>query len=111
MNFVNGISESRYPVVLLGLLPASYPFSIVEMEEPEIIDYETKDITKGVRVTLKDGTILEVMLKVNSIIKIGHDANNGAPVYNVNVQYIIKTKSILKELFKKVKGKAPSDDQ
>lgn len=87
------------------------PLPNVEMGDPEIMDYETKDITKGVRVTLKDGSVLEVTLEVNSIIKIGHDVNNGAPVYNVNAQYIIKTKSIPKELFKKVKGKTPSGYQ
>ncbi len=52
----------------------------VEMEEPEIMDYESKDITKGIRVTLKDGSILEIVLEVTVITKLGHDVNNGMPV-------------------------------
>jgi len=87
------------------------PLPNIEMEEPEIIDYETKDITKGIRVSLKDGTVLEVMLEVNSITRIGHDMTTGAPVYNVASQTIVKTKSIPKELFKKPKGKSVSGYQ
>ena len=87
------------------------PLPNIEMEEPEIIDYETKDITKGVRVSLKDGTVLEVMLEVNSITKIGYDMTTGAPVYNVASQTIVKTKLIPKELFKKPKGKSVSGYQ
>jgi len=87
------------------------PLPNVEIEEPEIIDYDTKDITKGVRVSLKDGTILEVMLEIRSVTKIGHDTTTGAPVYNVDSQTIIKTKSIPKELFRKPKGKPVSGYQ
>jgi len=87
------------------------PLPNVEIEEPEIIDYEAKDITKGVRVLLKDGTVLEVMLEVNSITRIGHDMTTGAPVYNVASQTIVKTKSIPKELYKKPKGKPVSGYQ
>jgi len=87
------------------------PLPNIEMEEPEIIDYETRDITKGVRVSLKDGTVLEITLEVNSITKIGHDITTGAPVYNVASQTIVKTKLIPKELFKKPKGKSVSGYQ
>jgi len=87
------------------------PLPNIEMEEPEIIDYETRDITKGIRVSLKDGTVLEITLEVNSITKIGHDMTTGAPVYNVASQTIVKTKSIPKELFKKPKGKLLSGYQ
>jgi len=82
-----------------------------EIEEPEIVDYDTKDITKGVRVSLKDGSVLEVTLEVNSVTKIGHNTTTGEPVYVVASQTIIKTKSIPKELYKKPKGKPVSGYQ
>lgn len=62
------------------------------MEESEIMDYESKDITKGIRVTLKDGSILEIMLEVTAITKMCHDINNGMPLYSVASQNIVKTK-------------------
>lgn len=51
------------------------------------------------------------MVEVNSVIRVGHDTNTGAPVYNVNPQNFIKVKSMPKELFKKTKGKQPSEYQ
>jgi|YelNatPaOPRAMG01_1025707.scaffolds.fasta_scaffold101356_2 hypothetical protein len=85
--------------------------SNIKFEEPEIMDYETEDIKKGVKLILKDGSILEAILEVTHVIKVGYDTNNGAPVYNVVTQTIIKTKSIPKELFKKPNPKSPTGYQ
>ncbi len=90
---------------------AQNPLPNVEIEESEIIDFDTQDITKGVRVKLKDGSILEVMLDVTAVTKIGHDINTGMPVYNVNSSTIIKTKYIPKELMKKTKNTKPQGYQ
>ncbi len=72
-----------------------------KIEEPEVMEYETQDILKGVRVKLEDGSILDVMLEVTSIMKMGYDINSGAPIYNVNTQTVVKIKSMPREVFKK----------
>jgi len=83
----------------------------IPLEEPEIIDYETEDIKKGVKLHLKDGSIIEVILEITKVIKVGHDPNTGEPLYVIGTQPIIITKSIPKELFKKPNPKSPTGYQ
>lgn len=87
------------------------PLPNVEIEEPDIMDYESTDITKSIRASLKDGSILEIMIEVTAITKMGHDINTGMPVYSVASQNIVKTKYIPEELFKKAKANKPSGYQ
>ena len=85
--------------------------SNIKFEEPEIIDYETEDIKKGVKLILKDGSILEAIVEITKVIKVGHDANTGEPLYYIGSQTVIKTKLIPKELFKKTNPKSPTGYQ
>lgn len=80
------------------MMPNTNP---VDQEPQEVQKFETEGEGKWITIKLKNGVILQVMPTVSAVMFVGHDLNNGLPVYQIAMASNIRVQEVPKELIKK----------
>ncbi len=62
-----------------------------------VMGFKLDEEPKWIRVTLEDGTILEIKTEIMSIMKVGNDPNTGLPQYSINAAPMIRMMRVPKE--------------
>jgi len=62
-----------------------------------VIGFKLDEDPKWIRVTLEDGTVLEIKTEIMSITKVGNDMNTGLPQYSINAVPMLRMMRIPKE--------------
>ena len=55
-----------------------------------VMGFKLDEEPKWIRVTLEDGTVLEIKTEIMSIMKVGNDPNTGLPQYSINAAPMIR---------------------
>ncbi|MEM0139435.1 MAG: hypothetical protein QXZ44_02320 [Ferroplasma sp.] len=66
-----------------------------------VIGFKLDEEPKWIRVTLDDGTVLEIKTEIMSIMKVGNDPNTGLPQYNINAVPMMRMMHVDKSAIKK----------
>ncbi|EQB73941.1 MAG: hypothetical protein M1462_05675 [Candidatus Thermoplasmatota archaeon] len=66
-----------------------------------VMGFKLDEEPKWIRVTLEDGTVLEIKTEIMSIMKVGNDPNTGLPQYSINAAPMIRMMRVPKESIKK----------
>ncbi|AGO60608.1 MULTISPECIES: hypothetical protein [Ferroplasma] len=62
-----------------------------------VMGFKLDEEPKWIRVTLEDGTVLEIKTEIMSIMKVGNDPNTGLPQYSINAAPMIRMMRVPKE--------------
>ncbi len=66
-----------------------------------VIGFKLDEEPKWIRVTLDDGTVLEIKTEIMAIMKVGNDPNTGLPQYNINAVPMMRMMRVAKTSIKK----------
>jgi hypothetical protein len=73
----------------------------MDTDDNAVMGFTLDEEPKWIRVTLEDGTILEIKTEIMSIMKVGNDPNTGLPQYSINAAPMIRMMRVPKESIKK----------
>lgn len=66
-----------------------------------VIGFKIDEEPKWIKVTLDDGTILEIKMEIMAIERTGNDINTGLPIYQMQATNLMRLMKVPKELIKK----------
>ncbi|MCL4453963.1 hypothetical protein [Ferroplasma sp.] len=66
-----------------------------------VMGFKLDEEPKWIRVSLEDGTVLEIKTEIMSIMKVGNDPNTGLPQYSINAAPMIRMMKVPRESVKK----------
>ena len=70
-------------------------------ENNGVIEFKLEEEPKWIRVTLEDGTVLEIKMEIMAIERTGNDINTGLPIYQMQATNLMRLMKVPKELIKK----------
>ncbi len=70
-------------------------------ENNGVIGFKLDEEPKWVKVTLEDGTVLEIKMEIMAIERTGNDINTGLPIYQMQATNLMRLMKVPKELIKK----------
>ncbi len=70
-------------------------------ENNGVIGFELEEEPKWIRVTLEDGTVLEIKMEIMAIERSGNDINTGLPIYQMQATNLMRLMKVPRELIKK----------
>ncbi len=73
----------------------------MENDDNGVIGFNVEEEPKWVKVTLEDGTILQIKMEIVAIEKNGNDPNTGLPVYMIQATNLMRMLKVPKDLIKK----------
>jgi hypothetical protein len=66
-----------------------------------VMGFKLDEEPRWIRVSLEDGTVLEIKTEIMSIMKVGNDPNTGLPQYSINAAPMIRMMRVPRESVKK----------
>ncbi len=73
----------------------------MENDDNGVIGFNVEEEPKWVKVTLEDGTVLQIKMEIVAIEKNGNDPNTGLPVYMIQATNLMRMLKVPKDLIKK----------
>ncbi len=73
----------------------------MDEEDNGVIGFKLEEEPKWIRVTLEDGTVLEIKMEIMAIERSGNDINTGLPIYQMQATNLMRLMKVPKELIKK----------
>ncbi|KPV46774.1 MULTISPECIES: hypothetical protein [Acidiplasma] len=70
------------------------------VDDREVIGFTLDEEPKWVKVTLEDGTVMQIKMEIMAIERNGNDPNTGIPVYIIQATNIMRMLKVPKELIK-----------
>jgi hypothetical protein len=76
------------------------PGQPADLSNAEIVDYSVIEGDGRLRLKLKDGSVVEILLEIMNILRAGNDPNTGLPTYVVQSAPLVRLVETPKELRK-----------